>query len=78
MIPGGGHCGSAASYPQVPGTWHALEALIPWVEKEMAPEYVLATQPADGSNATKRLCPYPKHAVFEGGDVTQYGGYDCR
>ncbi|KAF2996736.1 hypothetical protein E8E13_006227 [Curvularia kusanoi] len=55
MIPGGGHCGSAASYPQVPGTYHSLEALISWVEYGKAPDWVLATNPADGTNTTKKL-----------------------
>ncbi|KAF2653251.1 tannase and feruloyl esterase [Lophiostoma macrostomum CBS 122681] len=78
MVPGGGHCGPATSYPQVPGTWHALDALIPWVEKEAAPTYVLATNPADGSNTTRKLCPYPRHAVYEGGDNNHYIAYDCQ
>ncbi|KAH7069862.1 putative feruloyl esterase B precursor [Paraphoma chrysanthemicola] len=77
MAPGGGHCGSAASYPQVPGTIHYLDALIPWVEDGVAPGYVLATKPADGSNTTKKLCPYPEHAVLRGGDAKQHESYVC-
>jgi feruloyl esterase len=78
MVPGGGHCGSASSYPQVSGTWHTLEALVPWVEEGKAPSYVLATDPADGSGTTKRLCPYPVHAVHEHGPTDEYSSYVCR
>ncbi|OAG14565.1 tannase and feruloyl esterase [Alternaria alternata] len=77
MVPGGGHCGPAASYPQVPGKYHSLEALIPWVEDGIAPEYVLATEPSDGSNRTRRLCPYPQHAELEGQNADQYEAYTC-
>jgi feruloyl esterase len=77
MVPGGGHCGSAASYPQVPGMYHSLEALISWVESGTAPDYVLATKPSDGSNTTKRLCPYPQHAVLEGGNADHFESYVC-
>lgn len=78
MVPGGGHCGSATSYPQVPGTWHGLEALVDWVETGDAPEFVLATKPADGSNTTKKLCKYPQHAVYSGeGDERDYEAYEC-
>ena len=77
MVPGGGHCGSAASYPQVPGSYHSLEALVPWVEDGITPDHVLATKPADGSNSTKKLCPYPQRAVLKGQDVNLYTSFDC-
>jgi feruloyl esterase len=77
MVPGGGHCGSASSYPQVPGTWHSLDALVPWVEDGIPPGYVLASNPADESNTTKKLCPYPQHAVLKGQDANSYTSYDC-
>ena len=77
MVPGGWHCGSAASYPQVPGTWHSLEALVKWVEEGKAPEYVLATGPADGANTTRKLCPYPQRSVLEGEDSGRYESYTC-
>lgn len=77
MVPGGGHCGSASGYPQVPGTYHSLEALIPWVENGMAPPYVLATNPADGKNTTRKLCPYPQHATLEGIEKDHHEAYDC-
>ncbi|KAF3039423.1 hypothetical protein E8E12_009311 [Didymella heteroderae] len=77
MVPGGGHCGSAASYPQVPGTWHTLEALIPWVEDGEPPGYILATNPADGSNTTKKLCPYSQHAMLKGQDADQFTSFAC-
>lgn len=77
MVPGGGHCGSAASYPQVPGTYHSVEALISWVEDGSPPDFVVATKPADGSNSTKKLCPYPAHAVITGPDTHRHESYRC-
>lgn len=78
MVPGGGHCGSASSYPQMPGTWHALDVLMPWVEHGKIPQQMLATDPADGSNATRKLCPYPKVAVYNGGSIDDWNSYACR
>ncbi|KAI1390757.1 feruloyl esterase [Hypoxylon trugodes] len=79
MVPGGGHCGSATNYPQVPGTWHALDALIPWVETGHAPTEVIGTDPLDKSlkGKTSRLCPWPQTAKFRGGDPNDWKSFDC-
>lgn len=77
MVPGGGHCGGASNYPQVPGIYHVLDRLIPWVEEDQTPQDVLATTPADGSSTTRKLCPYPKEAVYVSGDESDWTSYTC-
>jgi feruloyl esterase len=77
MVPGGGHCGGADSYPQMPGKWHTLDVLVPWVEDNSSPGEILASDPADGSNATRKLCPYPQNAVYTGGEVGHWESYTC-
>lgn len=81
MVPGGGHCGSASNYPQVPGTWHALEALAEWVETKIPPAYVLGTDPSDESlsGKTSKLCPWPQTAKLRGGgDPDDWSSFDCQ
>jgi feruloyl esterase len=58
MIPGGGHCGAIPGYPQVPGTYHVLDQLVPWVEEGKIPQSLLLTDPPNGSNGTMTLLPY--------------------
>ncbi|KAL7625269.1 hypothetical protein AAE478_004485 [Parahypoxylon ruwenzoriense] len=79
MVPGGGHCGAASNYPQVPGTWHALEAVVRWVETGSAPEEMLGTDPADERLAgkTSKLCPWPRTARFRGGDPEDWDSFVC-
>ncbi|KAI1376547.1 feruloyl esterase [Hypoxylon crocopeplum] len=79
MIPGGGHCGSASNYPQVPSTWHALEALVRWVEKGQAPAEILGSDPSDPKLKTKtsKLCPWPQTAKFRGGDPDDWNSFEC-
>ncbi|KAI2615967.1 feruloyl esterase [Hypoxylon sp. NC1633] len=79
MIPGGGHCGSAMSYPHVPGTWHALDSLVHWVEKGEAPTEILGTDPFDKTlkEKTSKLCPWPQTAKFRGGDPNDWSSFEC-
>ncbi|KAI1342696.1 tannase and feruloyl esterase-domain-containing protein [Xylariaceae sp. FL0016] len=79
MVPGGGRCGSASNYPQVPGTWHALEALAKWVESGEPPLQILGTDPADEnlSGKTSKLCPWPQNAIYQNGDPDDWGSYVC-
>ncbi|XXH00108.1 hypothetical protein Hte_006450 [Hypoxylon texense] len=79
MIPGGGHCGSASNYPQVPGTWHALDAVVQWVETGQPPAAILGTDPADKElkEKTSKLCPWPQTAKFHGGDPNDWNSYEC-
>jgi feruloyl esterase len=78
MIPGAGHCGPSPNYPDVPATYHTVEKLVQWVEKGERPEWVRSTDPPDGSNRTRLLCPWPKTATFvKGGDELSWKSYVC-
>ncbi|KAK0389460.1 hypothetical protein NLU13_3035 [Sarocladium strictum] len=77
MIPGGGHCG-AVNLPQTPGNWHVMVPLVDWVESGVAPESILATDPLDGSERTRKLCPWPKTAVFVGEDPDDWESFECQ
>ncbi|KAJ5896225.1 uncharacterized protein N7473_005624 [Penicillium subrubescens] len=78
MIPGGGHCGAASSYPYVPATYHVEDALVAWVENKIFPDSILSSTPPDGSSRTRKLCPWPKVAKIRNQaypDVAD--SYDC-
>ncbi|KAF5528156.1 putative esterase [Colletotrichum aenigma] len=77
MVPGGGHCGGASSYPQVPSKQSSLEALVEWVEKGAAPTELLGSEPADGSSRTRKLCPWPQTAKLLGTNAYDSGSYVC-
>nr|AQQ72604.1 feruloyl esterase [Talaromyces piceae]ATQ35973.1 feruloyl esterase [Talaromyces piceae] len=77
MVPGGGHCGPNPYYPHVPGVYHVMEALVPWVEDGKRPRDMLATEPPDRSDTTRKLCPWPATAKHVGGDVDDWKSYDC-
>ncbi|OGE50831.1 hypothetical protein PENARI_c015G04675 [Penicillium arizonense] len=62
MIPGGGHCGPASSFPSAPSTYHADDVLRAWVENDTFPESILTSRPLDGSNRTRKICPWPQNA----------------
>ncbi|KAL0931100.1 feruloyl esterase [Colletotrichum truncatum] len=77
MVPGGGHCGGASTYPQVPGKQNSLEALVDWVEKGAAPTELLGSSPADGSGRTRKLCPWPQTARLAGNNADDWNSYIC-
>lgn len=77
MIPGGGHCGSAEYYPQAPGTYHVVKPLVDWVEQGRIPKSIRASDPADGSKRTRKLCPWPATAHYVSGDVDDWKSYVC-
>ncbi len=77
MVPGGGHCGAAQSYPGVPATYHTVAALVEWVERGVKPEELLSTDPPDGSKRTRKLCAWPATARFVGLDVNDWNSYVC-
>ncbi|KAF2177075.1 tannase and feruloyl esterase [Zopfia rhizophila CBS 207.26] len=78
MIPGGGHCGAASSYPQVPATYHTIPQLITWVEQGRKPESIKSTDPPDGSNRSRKLCPWPQTAMWDmSGDVEDAESWRC-
>ncbi|KFZ24642.1 hypothetical protein V502_00867 [Pseudogymnoascus sp. VKM F-4520 (FW-2644)] len=77
MVPGGGHCGPTSAYPHVPGTYDVLDALVPWVEKGIVPIQMLSTGAIDGTNTTRKLCPYPQNAKYVKGSIDNWTSYTC-
>ncbi|KAI5268805.1 tannase and feruloyl esterase [Aureobasidium subglaciale] len=77
MIPGGGHCGAASFYPQVPATYHTVPALMNWVERGEKPEEVLTTNPTDGDVRSRKLCAWPRTATYVQGNVDDWTSYVC-
>jgi feruloyl esterase len=60
-----------------------LSALEQWVEHGIAPEEIVATKYIDNDRSkgvafTRPLCPYPQHAVYKRGDVTDAANFECR
>jgi hypothetical protein len=59
----------------------ALDALVEWVENGVAPEHLVANQPAT-AELTERsflLCPYPQQARYDAaaGDVDDADAWTC-
>ncbi|KAJ5626540.1 hypothetical protein N7528_003967 [Penicillium herquei] len=77
MVPGGGHCGSNPEYTHVPGTYDVLDVLVPWVEQGIQPTQMESVTPPDGTNTTRKLCPWPKTAHYVKGDVDDWTSYTC-
>lgn len=63
--------------------YDALQALMDWVEKGRAPDSLIATaweSPLNSSTpviARRPLCPYPRKAVYNGGDVKNETSWAC-
>ncbi|MBI2822131.1 MAG: tannase/feruloyl esterase family alpha/beta hydrolase [Acidobacteria bacterium] len=71
MAPGMDHCGGGPG----PNTWDKLAALVEWVEKGTAPDYVVATHSTGGRvDNERKICAYPQRAVYTG----PAGGEDDR
>lgn len=79
MVPGGGHCGSASNYPQVPANWHSLDSLVQWVETDTVPTEMLSSDPASTSlsNKTSKLCAWPQTAKYVSGDTNDWASFVC-
>jgi feruloyl esterase len=64
--------------------YHALRALMAWVERGRAPEKIIATKYVNDTTSAgiamqRPLCPYPKIAVYNGaGDVKKASSFACR
>ncbi|HSU43509.1 MAG TPA: tannase/feruloyl esterase family alpha/beta hydrolase [Casimicrobiaceae bacterium] len=67
MAPGVGHCGGGnGPQPQA-----IFDAVVNWVEKNQAPEQVLAAKTTSGVvTQTRPLCPYPTFAHYTGSGST--------
>lgn len=75
FVPGMGHCsGGAATLDK----FDMLSAVVDWVEKGTAPDFVVATGKAF-PNRSRPLCAYPKFAHYKGaGDLEGAKNFDCR
>jgi len=78
MVPGGGHCGAAAAYPNIPANYHVVDVLMPWVEKGIAPVQMESSNPPVGGSGTRKLCAYPRTAKYVGGKVDNWKSYVCQ
>lgn len=73
--PGVGHCaGGSGPQPQ-----EVFEALVAWVEHDVAPDRILARNVTDGAvTRTRPLCPYPRTAIHDGrGDINDAASFQC-
>ena len=74
FVPGMGHCGGGQALDQ----FDLLGVMVDWVEKGTAPRSVVATGKAFPGRS-RPLCPYPKHAQYNGtGDAEQANNFECR
>jgi hypothetical protein len=75
MAPGVGHCGGAVG----PAPTAMLEALLPWVEENKAPESLLAIRrDQNGGTRTRPLCQYPQVAKYKGtGSTDDASNFNC-
>src|SRR5262249_52673785 len=63
MAPGMGHCGGGEG----PNTFDAVGALEAWVERDAAPERIVASHLTNGTvDRSRPLCPYPQVAQYAG------------
>jgi feruloyl esterase len=76
MVPGMGHCRGGAG----PTVFDALTALERWVEKDIAPDQIIAAQvTGDHVARTRPLCPYPAVARYTGrGSSVEAANFVCR
>lgn len=74
MAPGVGHCaGGNGPQPQ-----RALDAVVNWVEKGMAPDTIAASRNVQGRSESRPLCPYPAVARWDGkGATNEAGSFSC-
>lgn len=82
MVPGMRHCiGSGGPGPNI---FDPLPQLIDWVEKDVAPDRIIAAHFQDNDPSrgiitrTLPLCPYPEVAAFTGGDVNDAANWSCK
>ena len=75
MMPGVAHCGGGVGPDRV----DAVTAVIDWVEKNRAPDTLLATKVVNGTVArTRPLCPYPQVARYTGqGSIDDAANFRC-
>jgi feruloyl esterase len=74
LVPGMLHCSAGPSLDQ----FDLLTAVVNWVEKDKAPEQVVATGPAFPGRS-RPLCAWPEYAHYKGaGDPQNAASFECR
>jgi len=76
-VPGMNHCAGGPATDQ----FDAFTALVNWVEKNAAPDQIVATAGAASpwAGRTRPLCPYPLQARYKGaGSIEDAGNFVCR
>lgn len=73
LVPGMTHCAGG----QATDRFDMLTAIQNWVEKGEAPDRVIASGNAFPGR-TRPLCPYPKVARYDGGNVEDAASFSCR
>jgi hypothetical protein len=75
MMPGVAHCGGGIGPDRV----DSVTAVIDWVEKNKAPDSLLASKVTGGSVVrTRPLCPYPQVARYKGqGSIDDAANFSC-
>jgi feruloyl esterase len=75
MVPGMSHCSGGNG----PDQHDPMTAIINWVEKEKAPDSLLAKRVVDGKVVRSRpLCPYPQVARYTGeGSIDDAANFRC-
>ena len=76
MVPGMGHCGGGEG----PNTFDMVATLEAWVERDHAPDRIIASKVTDGRvERTRPLCPYPQVATYTGsGSIDDAANFTCR
>ncbi|MEJ1963188.1 MAG: tannase/feruloyl esterase family alpha/beta hydrolase [Gammaproteobacteria bacterium] len=75
MVPGMGHCGGGYGTDR----FDSMTALVDWVEKGKAPDFMRATRAVNDREARSRpICPYPQVARYSGhGSVDDASNFGC-
>ena len=75
MVPGMAHCAGGVG----PDQNDAVTAVIDWVEKNKAPDSILASKLVKGAVVrTRPLCPYPQVARYKGtGSIDEAANFSC-
>lgn len=75
MVPGMSHCSGG----ECPNQFDSVTAIVNWVEKDKAPEMIIAKQVKDEKVVrTRPLCPYPEVARYKGnGSVDEAANFEC-
>jgi feruloyl esterase len=66
------HCSGGVSTDK----FDALTVMQSWVEKQVAPDRIVATGTALPGQS-RPLCPYPRYASYEGGNRARAQSFNC-